>query len=307
MPISVECEHRRAYFAQDADYKDCPLCDAASIEASRLVHMIKVKTGLGAEVSINWLKFPGGEWHPKFEYYPSHEYTVEAFLYNADGILQLLLATEALRAMSVKPAVFYLRMPYFPYGRQDRRALLGEALSARVMANLINSLHFDSVEVWDAHSDVTTALINNCVNISPAQWVKHIPDLDNCIVVIPDSGAIKRVHAVVKDLQLANPVQADKCRDVATGQITETKVYSEHIGSKDFLIVDDICDGGRTFIELAKVLRPLTDGKIILYVTHGIFSKGLAVFEGLIDQVWCPHVWPCLPSHPYSMLNRILT
>ena len=69
-------------------------------------------------------------------------------------------------------------------------------------------------------------------------------------------------------------IRADKKRDPSNGEITGTVVYSEHLGSQDVLIVDDICDGGRTFIELAKELRHLTTGRIYLYVTHGIFSKG---------------------------------
>jgi ribose-phosphate pyrophosphokinase len=66
----------------------------------------------------------------------------------------------------------------------------------------------------------------------------------------------------------------------------------EELAKKDFLIVDDICDGGRTFIELAKVLRPWTTGKIYLYVTHGIFSNGLDVFNSLIDGVYTANPFP---------------
>ena len=102
---------------------------------------------------------------------------------------------------------------------------------------------------------------------------------------------MKKTLEAAKELGLPM-VRADKIRSTDTGEITGTVVYSEHIGSKDFLIADDICDGGRTFIELAKVLRPLTDGKIYLYVTHGIFSKGLDVFEGLIDGVYTANPFP---------------
>ena len=51
---------------------------------------------------------------------------------------------------------------------------------------------------------------------------------------------------------------------------------------KDAIIVDDICDGGKTFIELAKVLKQKNVGKIYLVITHGIFSQG---FEGLASYV----------------------
>ena len=62
------------------------------------------------------------------------------------------------------------------------------------------------------------------------------------------------------------------------------EVFGDVTG-KSVLIADDICDGGRTFIELAKVLKERGAAHIHLHVTHGIFSKGKAVFEGLIDTV----------------------
>jgi ribose-phosphate pyrophosphokinase len=54
-------------------------------------------------------------------------------------------------------------------------------------------------------------------------------------------------------------------------------------------MVDDICDGGRTFIELAKELRGMGAEKVHLYVTHGFFTKGLSVFDGIIDVVDAVH------------------
>ena len=57
------------------------------------------------------------------------------------------------------------------------------------------------------------------------------------------------------------------------------------------MIVDDTCDGGRTFIELAKVLRARNAGKIELYVTHGIFSKGLKELSEHFDCIHSLNVW----------------
>ena len=92
-------------------------------------------------------------------------------------------------------------------------------------------------------------------------------------MVAPDQGAAS-APAPARAWPGVPLVHAEKTRDTNTGAITGTLVHSDHIGARNFLIVDDICDGGRTFIELAKVLRPLTDGQVKLYVTHGIFSQG---------------------------------
>ena len=65
------------------------------------------------------------------------------------------------------------------------------------------------------------------------------------------------------------------------------------------MIVDDICDGGRTFTALATELRNITSGPIFLYVTHGIFSHGLDVFKGLIDKIYVANPFPGVDmSHP---------
>jgi ribose-phosphate pyrophosphokinase len=158
------------------------------------------------------------------------------------------------------------------------------------MCDIVNSLGFSIVIVWDVHSDVSLALLDRVHNKKQHHFYRRIP-WTNTVLVAPDAGAMKKTLEAAKELGLPM-VRADKIRSADTGEITGTVVYSEHIGDRDFLIADDICDGGRTFIELAKVLRPLTNGKIYLYVTHGIFSKGLDVFNGLIDGVYTANPFP---------------
>lgn len=205
-------------------------------------------------------------------------------LHSSDDIFLLLLATDSLRRQGAK--AIRLTIPYLPYARQDRVCNAGEALSIRVLADIINAQKYYSVEVWDAHSDVSVALIDRCTNRPPEDFLSDFEgrfNKANTILVAPDAGSIKKVSSIGKKLNMPF-VRADKTRAI-TGEITGTVVYSDHIDGKDFLIVDDICDGGRTFIALAEQLRPLTNGRVLLYVTHGIFSYGTAVFDGIIDTV----------------------
>jgi ribose-phosphate pyrophosphokinase len=85
-----------------------------------------------------------------------------------------------------------------------------------------------------------------------------------------------------------NTVFCSKKRDPLTGHLSgfEIKNYNPNPNAdgQDLLIVDDICDGGGTFVGLAKELRKAGAKKVYLYVTHGIFSKGLPL-EG-IDRVF---------------------
>lgn len=250
------------------------------------------------EIPHKVFKFSGGEIQVKLE--PNKwelldKLNIYAHVTNSDEVMELLLLTDALRRYN-RSAQIGLMLPYLPYARQDRVCAPGEALALRVFTDLINSQNYAYVRVYDVHSTVSQALLNNVTNSTVSEiWVSYgsqLPLLDS-VLVAPDSGSLKKVEDLSKTFSRKMPmVRADKLRDVNTGEITETVVYSKHIGKKDFFIVDDICDGGRTFIELAKVLRPLTDGKIYLYVTHGIFSKGLEVFEGLIDTIYTAYPFP---------------
>ena len=246
------------------------------------------------EISYERLIFSGGEVQVKITGHVSQRkaITIEAHLSSSDLLIELLLLTEAIRRMTRQP--IKLICPYFPYARQDRVMNPGEALAVKVIAQLINNLGFDSVEVWDVHSDVTLALLDRAVNYPPQTWVQMIPvDKSKTILVAPDAGAMKKVGAVAKGLGF-EMISAEKKRNTKTGEITGTVVHAGvgvHAGNYDFLVVDDICDGGRTFTELAKELKKLTTGRILLYVTHGIFSKGLGVF-GDIDHIYTAMPFP---------------
>ena len=147
--------------------------------------------------------------------------------------------------------------------------------------------------VADCHSDVLPALINNCENIPVAKIIKRsIKDLDiildrtDCVLVSPDAGANKKVLSVAKAYGGLKVIRADKVRNTSTGEITGTEVYCDDLSGAHCVIIDDICDGGYTFIKLAEKLKEKGAGMITLYVTHGIFSKGFDVFDGLIDKVY---------------------
>jgi ribose-phosphate pyrophosphokinase len=208
-----------------------------------------------------------------------------------EDIIELLLFCDAAKRIGKTLANLY--MDYVPFSRQDRTNAKGESFSLFVFANLINSLAFENVHIMDPHSDVTPALIHNC-RVSN-QWdlmdgVIHAHTSGNFWLVSPDAGALKKTHKLAQLLnttRLLGVIESSKIRDTSTGEITGNVVYMPTLFRIDetFVIVDDICDGGRTFIELAKELRKQDAQKIHLYVTHGFFTKGPNVFKGIIDQV----------------------
>ncbi|MCW3104833.1 MAG: hypothetical protein JWO09_3273 [Bacteroidetes bacterium] len=221
-------------------------------------------------------KFAGGECHVKLlqEYNEQDAVRINTRLNSSDDLMILMLAVDALRRMQVKRIEAFI--PYVPYARQDRVMVPGEPLSIKVFASVINSLELDKVIVFDAHSDVAPALLNNCMNVPnyemAAYFLKELK-LSGYILVSPDLGAYKKVDKLAAQIGYKNNIAAGiKVRDLATGQIIKSDVIADDLSGKSCIVVDDICDGGRTFIEIAKSLKEKGAGKLYLVVSHGIFS-----------------------------------
>lgn len=225
-----------------------------------------------SEVDYEFSKFPGGEIHVKL-YTKNDRYIIEASICNSDDLMTLLLLNNAIKIRGCKEV--NLKLLYIPYAQQDRVCESGESLSIKVFADLINSCGFNSVTVYDPHSYVSTALINNCKIVEVSEILKREEfqsklDLID-VLIAPDAGSYKKVSNVAKygDIPVVHAT-----KDRVNGEVQSVKLHGDVAGKK-CLVIDDICVGGRTFTELGKALKEAGSGDLYLYVTHGIFSKGL--------------------------------
>ena len=244
------------------------------------------------EGSYELMQFPSGELQVRLNI-TKHTYTFSEYegytniiigsILCSDHIIELLQLVDALKYN--KPDIsLELIMPYCAYSRQDRICNPGESFSLKVFTNLLNSCNFSNVITWDNHSEVSTALINNCYNVSVS---KLLYDFDANIIdninlyqydyfVSPDAGANKKVFNCSQAFNKPM-IRADKTRDVTNGKILETIVYAtpDQLHNATVLIIDDICQAGRTFEELAKAIKAIEPScHIHLYVTHGFFNSG---------------------------------
>jgi ribose-phosphate pyrophosphokinase len=233
------------------------------------------------EIQFESFIFSGGEPHikinPNFNLSESITITHRINSFNDLGLL--CIAVDALQRMGAK--LENLVIPYFPAARQDRLMIKGEPLTVKVYADIINTLHFKKVIIFDAHSEVTPAVVNNCEVVSNKKFIeKVIQKIGNDVLLIsPDGGALKKIYKVSEFLGGIEVIECSKSRDVKSGKLSGFKVYSENLEGSDCLIVDDICDGGGTFIGLAEELKKMNAGKLYLAVSHGIFSKGFGELE----------------------------
>lgn len=231
--------------------------------------------------------------------------TIKSRLNNFKDLELIICANQALKNLGASRVHLYV--PYFVGARSDRKFQEGGInYLKQVICPIINSQNFASVTVVDPHSDVLEACLNNYVkedNFDLVKWsLEQIDNRDGAqnriCLVSPDAGAYKKIFDVAKYFKIPNLVTATKVRDLVTGNILSTNVpISVHDADKDFVIIDDICDGGRTFIELAKaiketrslssVVHPDNYGKIYLIVTHGIFSAGFEKLSDELDGIFC--------------------
>ena len=225
------------------------------------------------------------------------EIVVQANIKSSTDAMTLVVLTDAIHRLAGinKTTKFVLKMPYVPYARQDRVMTSGEALSIKAFSTLINSLNYDEVHIDDPHSDVTYSVLNNTIihhqhelfqeymNISSVNFHPEKAD----VVIAPDAGARKKAQKIA-DVLGKTLIEAGKSRNVETGEITGSVIYGD-VKDKVCIIVDDIIDGGGTFVKLSEVLKREGAKYVILYATHGIFSRGKEL--NYIDEVHAFHDW----------------
>jgi ribose-phosphate pyrophosphokinase len=238
----------------------------------------------------------------------------------------IICSTQALKELGIKDVSLYI--PYCIGGRSDRKFSEGGFNYIKnVIAPVINLQGYTQVEIIDPHSDVLEACINNFKKIDNVELVKCAlnnyfsevkgkshTDYATLNLVSPDAGALKKVFHVAESIGFKGEVIiASKHRNLETGQIDYTNVpISIYDADKDMFIIDDICDGGRTFIEIAKAIKksqglssaisPDRHGKIYLIVTHGIFSAGFGELNNYFDRIYSTN---SIANHSNSQLKQL--
>lgn len=255
-----------------------------------------------SEIKFTVSKFPDGQQSITLDMVDAdlpNKITVSiASRFNSFKDLEIIIAAnQALREFSYVENI-KLNVPYFLGARSDRKFEAGTSNYLKtVICPIINAQNFSRVTVLDPHSDVLEACLNNYHKHNNHRLVKNaLTKIDNkdgaqsrICLVSPDAGAYKKIFDVAKEFKIDNIITATKVRDLKTGQILRTEVptLDQHNNLK-YVIIDDICDGGRTFIELAKVIkdsRPTAE--VCLIVTHGIFSAGFDELKKYITEVYC--------------------
>lgn len=188
---------------------------------------------------------------------------------DADTIMQGLMAHDAISGVNHRNVAVVF--PYLPYSRADRGFVQGDCFGLRTF---LNTLEPATVYTLDVHGKVPPGY--GVINV-PADSI--MLDVYNYVytqtgvapvVLLPDAGARNRYAHIFPSGTVYN---AQKRRDGATGQLSGFDVPTLPAG-RPVLIVDDICDGGGTFLGIVAALRESYQmNSLHLHVTHGVFSN----------------------------------
>jgi len=199
---------------------------------------------------------------------------------NTDLLLNILQVANAIDNRFAKKKL--LVIPYLMSARFDRIMQDGDSLDLKIISQLINSCNFEKVILLDAHSDTSTVLINNSVNISNKFLVDEYT-IKESILICPDAGAVKKVSKYLEwNKNIVDVVYCNKSRDLSNGNITLKVLETERCTNRNCVIIDDLCDGGGTFLGIASQIKP---ANLSLIITHGVFSKGIEVFNGIFNEI----------------------
>ena len=221
---------------------------------------------LNQQQRVSFKLFPDNQPHVNIvDINEGDEVEVTCALRSSLDMMHLLEASNALDHLFAKKKV--LVIPYLMAARFDRVMEEGDSCDLEVVSELINMCNFEKVVLYDVHSDVAKALIKRSVNITNKVLVDAY-DKPDSVLICPDAGAVKKVGKYLEwNKNIVDVVYCTKTRDLSNGNLTIKVLEPEKCIGKNCVIIDDLCDGGGTFMGIASQIKPVF---LTLIVTHGL-------------------------------------
>ncbi|QHN07424.1 ribose-phosphate diphosphokinase [Methanothermobacter sp. THM-2] len=231
-------------------------------------------------------KFPDGERYIRVKSEVDGEVTVvQSTGYPQDeNLMELLFMMENLKDLGAD----YIRVviPYFGYGRQERRFKSGEAVSARIVARLLEAAGADEIITVNLHENCLSEFFTVPVTELSAMPLiaRHISFLDNPVIIAPDKGAMGHAREVSSILGC----ECDYMEKVRLSPETvETRVRDLDVEGMDAVVVDDIISTGGTIVNAAGILRNCGASSITVCCVHPVLVEDalLKIFSAGVERV----------------------
>lgn len=257
----------------------------------------------GESIEFKTSKFPAGEMYIKVEVpVVTRSVRINSRCDGGDDIMKILMAVDALSRQGVKDIELFL--PYLPYSRQDRVCEKGESFSLKIFLGILLNSGVRRVITYDNHSGVPLTLLDHMLknydnHREVLDFVDFIlPNGKKLALISPDAGAAKKADKLFKTGMFDTIVYCNKRR---VGKEVRYDDIQNNLMGMTAIVVDDICDGGRTFIELGKKLRERHVDEMHLFVSHGIFSAGVGKLKEMYKYIGTTNSMRTILSTPMGV------
>ncbi len=238
-------------------------------------------------IPIETRRFPDGERYIRIKGQLDKEViVVQSTGYPQDeNLMELFLILKNLRSMGIEK--IRVIIPYFGYGRQERRFKSGEAVSAVIIADLLEAAGADEIFCINLHEENITEFFKIPVhNLSAMRPIaNHIKEtLNNPVIVAPDKGALGFAKEIAEILGCEYDY-LEKTR--LSPEVVETKPKNMDVKGKEAVIIDDIISTGGTIVNAAKILKELGAIKVVVSCVHPVLVEDalLKIFAADVDDV----------------------
>ncbi|MDD7703877.1 ribose-phosphate pyrophosphokinase, partial [Campylobacter sp.] len=187
------------------------------------------------------------------------------------NLMELLILTDALKRSSASTVTAVI--PYFGYARQDRKAAPRVPITAKLVANMIETAGIDRVVTMDLHAGQIQGFFDIPVDnlygtITFINYLKN-KHLSNPIVASPDVGGVARARSLAKQLNLDLAI-IDKRREKANE--SEVMNVIGDVNGKDVILIDDMVDTAGTLIKAAAAFKERGATSVTAFCTHPVLS-----------------------------------
>ena len=217
--------------------------------------------------------FADGEFEPCYEetIRGSHVFIVQSTIPPAENILELLLMIDAAKRASAYKVIAVI--PYFGYGRQDRKDKPRVSIGAKLVADLLSAAGIDRLITMDLHADQIQGFFNVPVDhlFASALFIPFISKmgLDDLIIASPDVGGTKRANTYARMLE-SDMVICHKTR--ARANVVNSMTVIGDVKNKDVIIVDDMIDTAGTITKAANIMKKEGARSVRAFAAHGVLS-----------------------------------
>ena len=224
-----------------------------------------------------------------------------------DFIIEQLIMLDALKRASAKRTVAVI--PYYGYARSDKKALAREAIAARMIADMYESVGVDRIMSVDLHTGQIQGFFHNPFDHLTAmplleQWILDNTDAESRVIVSPDAGRVRLTEKFAGHIGAPIAIM-HKRRDPSRHNVAESLDVIGDVEGRTAILVDDMIDTAGTICGAADLLRKRGAERVIACATHAIFSGPAAerLRDSAIEKVVVTNTLPIPAERQFDKLT----